>query len=54
MGKREESLEDPYQMIDFQTDYCVDLVKDTDYPKIDFELIKNIFMIGSTIKKIIF
>ena len=41
--KREESLEDPYQMIDFQTDYCVDLVKDTDYPKIDFELIKKHF-----------
>ena len=41
--KREESLEDPYQMIDFQTDYCVDLVKNTDYPKIDFELIKKHF-----------
>tara|TARA_B100001540_G_scaffold169512_1_gene149802 strand:- start:3739 stop:4881 length:1143 start_codon:yes stop_codon:yes gene_type:complete len=41
--KKEEALEDPYQMIDFQTDYCVDLVKDTDYPKIDFELIKKHF-----------
>ena len=41
--KKEEALEDPYQMIDFQTDYCLDLVKDTDYPKIDFELIKKHF-----------
>jgi len=41
--KKEEALEDPYQMIDFQTDYCLDLVKDTDYPTIDFELIKKHF-----------
>ena len=41
--KKEEALEDPYQMIDFQTEYCLDLVKDTDYPTIDFELIKKHF-----------
>ena len=31
------------QMIDFQTDYCVDLCSAIDYPKIDFELIKKHF-----------
>ena len=40
---KEEALEDAYQMIDFQTDYCVDLCSAIDYPKIDFELIKKHF-----------
>ena len=35
---KEEALEDAHQMIDFQTDYCVDLCSSIDYPKIDFEL----------------
>jgi trimethylamine monooxygenase len=30
-------------MIDFQTDYCVDLCSSIDYPKIDFELIRKNF-----------
>ena len=41
--KKEEALEDAYQMIDFQTDYCVDLCSAVDYPKIDFELIRKHF-----------
>jgi len=36
--KREESLEDAYQMIDFQADYVRELVKYTDYPKWDIDL----------------
>jgi len=40
---REEKLEDPLQMIDFQTDYTVDLCKKVDYPVIDFELIRKHF-----------
>ena len=41
--KKEEKLEDPLQMIDFQTEYTVDLCKQVDYPKIDFELIRKHF-----------
>lgn len=33
--KREEALKNPTEMIDFQTDYMLDLVKDIDYPKVD-------------------
>jgi trimethylamine monooxygenase len=33
--KREEALKNPTEMIDFQTDYMKDLVKDIDYPKLD-------------------
>ena len=37
---KEEKLEDPIQMIDFQTEYTKDLHEATDYPEIDFELIR--------------
>ena len=40
---KEEKLENPLQMIDFQTEYTVDLCNDVDYPKIDFELIRKHF-----------
>ena len=38
---QEEKLEDPIQMIDFQTEYTKDLYAASDYPKIDFELIRK-------------
>ena len=41
--KKEEKLEDPIQMIDFQTEYTKDLYALSDYPKIDFELIRSHF-----------
>ena len=40
---KEEKLEDPIQMIDFQTEYTKDLHDLSDYPKIDFELIRKHF-----------
>ena len=40
---KEEKLEDPLQMIDFQTEYTIDLSTHVDYPKIDFELIRKHF-----------
>lgn len=40
----EEKLEDPYQMIDFQTEYTKELHELSDYPKIDFELIRKHFV----------
>ena len=40
---KEEKLEDPLQMIDFQTEYTVNLCKEIDYPRIDFELIRKHF-----------
>ena len=40
---KEEKLEDPIQMIDFQTEYTKDLYAASDYPKIDFELIRTHF-----------
>ncbi len=40
---KEEKLEDPIQMIDFQTEYTKDLYAATDYPDIDFELIRKHF-----------
>ena len=40
---REEALEDPFQDIDFQTDYTKDLVDLTDYPDFDLELAKKHF-----------
>jgi trimethylamine monooxygenase len=40
---REEKLEDPLKMIDFQTEYTVNLCKAVDYPNIDFELIRKNF-----------
>ena len=39
----EESLEDPIQMIDFQTEYTKELHGASDYPAIDFELIRKHF-----------
>ena len=39
----EEKLEDPDQMIDFQTEYTKELHALSDYPKIDFELIRKTF-----------
>tara|TARA_B000000437_G_scaffold128682_1_gene93422 strand:- start:1038 stop:1376 length:339 start_codon:yes stop_codon:yes gene_type:complete len=41
--EKEEKLEDPIQMIDFQTEYTKDLYALSDYPKIDFELIRSHF-----------
>ena len=40
---KEEKLEDPIQMIDFQTEYTKDLHTASDYPNIDFELIRENF-----------
>jgi trimethylamine monooxygenase len=40
---KEEKLKDPLQMIDFQTEYTVNLYNEVDYPKIDFELIRKHF-----------
>jgi len=40
---KEEKLKDPFEMIDFQTEYTIDLCSDVDYPKIDFELIRKFF-----------
>ena len=39
----EEKLENPDQMIDFQTEYTKELHNISDYPKIDFELIRKHF-----------
>ena len=39
----EEKLENPDQMIDFQTEYTKELHGLSDYPKIDFELIRKHF-----------
>jgi trimethylamine monooxygenase len=39
----EEKLENPDQMIDFQTEYTKELHSLSDYPKIDFELIRKHF-----------
>ena len=40
---KEEKLEDPIQMIDFQTEYTKNLHAISDYPAIDFELIRKHF-----------
>ena len=39
----EEKLENPDQMIDFQTEYTKELHGLSNYPKIDFELIRKTF-----------
>ena len=39
----EEGLEDPIQMIDFQTEYTKELHAASDYPAIDFELMRKHF-----------
>jgi trimethylamine monooxygenase len=41
----EEALRDPIQMIDFQTEYTKDLHSLSDYPTIDFELIRKHFKV---------
>ncbi len=40
---REEALEDPFQDIDFQTDYTKELAAATDYPKIDLDMVAVLF-----------
>lgn len=40
---REEKLEDPYQEIDFQTDYVRDLLDATDYPPFDVGTVAELF-----------
>jgi trimethylamine monooxygenase len=41
--QREEALEDPFQAIDFQTEYVRDLITPTDYPKLDVDRIAELF-----------
>ena len=41
--RMEEKLENPDQMIDFQTEYTKELHEMSDYPNIDFELIRKHF-----------
>lgn len=40
---REESLSDPFEQIDFQKDYVVDLAEKVDYPACDWELTTELF-----------
>ena len=40
---REETLKNPTQMIDFQTDYVRDLLKDVDYPGFDLDRAAEMF-----------
>lgn len=40
---REEALENPFQAIDFQTDYVRDLLKQTDYPALDVDRVAALF-----------
>ena len=40
---REEKLANPTEMIDFQTDYMKDLVKDIDYPNLDLNMAARLF-----------
>ena len=40
---REEKLENPYQEIDFQTDYVRDLIGPTDYPEFDLDGVAELF-----------
>jgi trimethylamine monooxygenase len=40
---REEALEDPFQAIDFQTDYMRDLLGATDYPFLDVDKVAELF-----------
>lgn len=41
--KREEALTNPFEDIDFQTDYTRDLCEATDYPKIDLAQVADMF-----------
>ena len=40
---REEKLADPFEQIDFQTDYTKDLVAATDYPDFDLDMAADLF-----------
>ncbi len=40
---REEKLADPFEQIDFQTDYTKDLVAATDYPDFDLDMVSSLF-----------
>lgn len=40
---REEKLADPFEMIDFQTDYTKELVAATDYPDFDLDMVADLF-----------
>ncbi|MBO0906405.1 NAD(P)-binding domain-containing protein [Jiella sonneratiae] len=40
---REETLENPFQQIDFQTDYVRDLLAATDYPHLDVDRVAELF-----------
>ncbi len=40
---KEEALEDPFQAIDFQTEYVRDLLSATDYPKLDVDMVAKLF-----------
>lgn len=42
-SKREEALQNPFEDIDFQTDYTRDLCEMTDYPKIDLAMVADMF-----------
>jgi trimethylamine monooxygenase len=39
----EEAVEDPFQAIDFQTEYVRDLIQPTDYPKLDVDEVARMF-----------
>src|SRR4029078_6968284 len=39
----EEALEDPFQAIDFQTEYVRDLLGANDYPKLDVDTVAKLF-----------
>ncbi len=40
---REETLENPFQAIDFQTEYVRDLLEATDYPELDVDRVAELF-----------
>ena len=42
-SKREEALQNPFEDIDFQTDYSRELADATDYPAIDWDLMAEMF-----------
>lgn len=41
--KLEEAIEDPFQAIDFQTEYTRDLLGSTDYPRLDVDEVARMF-----------
>ena len=41
--KLEEALENPFQAIDFQTEYVRDLLGPTDYPRLDVDMVAKLF-----------